>query len=263
MQPVKRIRFYEDSKPLEETDLTQVVEGSPGYQKFSSTVVPHGMSVYFSPQGSIKEIFFFDRGLLHGTCSKYYSDGHLHSSMIYKQGEPDGEAVRFYEDGKKAEECIYRSGKLEGDYISYFPNGNQQKIVPHSNGKPHGRSVHFYENRRIRNYYNFVEGELQSGHETPAIMTYDEEGNLLETQNFQCGKPSGSYIKYHKNGRESYHAEYVDGKINGLEHFYAIDGSIIGKGRYEMGKRFGKHWRNHADGGLAFLAEYDLSLIHI
>ena len=128
MQPVKRIRFYEDSKPLEETDLTQVVEGSPGYQKFSSTVVPHGMSVYFSPQGSIKEIFFFDRGLLHGTCSKYYSDGHLHSSMIYKQGEPDGEAVRFYEDGKKAEECIYRSGKLEGDYISYFPNGNQQKI---------------------------------------------------------------------------------------------------------------------------------------
>lgn len=257
LQPVKRIRFYEDSKPHEETDLIHVAEGSPAHQKYSTTIVPHGVSMHFSPQGSIKEVLYFDRGLLHGTCMKYYLNGDIHSSMVYNQGERNGEAVRFYENGKKAEECTYRSDKLEGEYISYFQNGNQEKIIPHTNGKPHGRAVHFYENRQIRHYFNFVEGELQSGHETPAIMTYDEEGNLYETQNFQCGKPSGSYIKYHKNGRESYHAEYVDGKIHGIEYFYSPDGLVIGKGRYEMGKRFGKHWRNHIDGSIAFLAEYD------
>ena len=74
---IKRMQLFENGKTQEEADLIEIQQTDPGYKRWNSTIVPHGVYVEFYETGHLKNLSYYDRGLLHGTVSSHYSDGSL------------------------------------------------------------------------------------------------------------------------------------------------------------------------------------------
>ena len=256
-EAVKRIHFFEGGRPMEETDLTVVDEKAPGFEAWKSTVVPHGVSVRFRESGEVERLAYFDRGLLHGPMKVFYPKGQLNHVTTFNQGNPEGKSYSYHENGQALAEGTYRNGKLEGDYVRFFASGKREGLIPYADGEIHGKLIEWYENgnEKIENY--FMHGKLHSEGSQSAVILYDENHTIVELQDFFQGNPHGDHIKYHPNERQSYHACYVNGQIDGMEQWFSSDGKVVGESEHVQGKKVGKHWKKHENGTMAYLATYD------
>ena len=258
-EAVKRIHFFENGRPFEETDLAIVDEKSPGYETWKSTVVPHGVSVRFRENGEIERIGYYDHGLLHGPLKVFFTKGRVQHLTHYKNGIPHGKILSYHENGKILAEGNYLEGKLEGDYTRYYETGEREALFPYQNGVIHGKAIEWYENGKEKANRYYKEGGLHSERNQPAVIVYAEDHSIQEIQDFKEGKPHGDHVKYHTNDRKRYIAHYEEGKINGKTQFFDVKGSLQGEGEYVQGTKIGKHWKKHDNGIFSYLAHFDKS----
>lgn len=255
--PVKQLQYYPTGEMRCEMDVIAVEEGSPGHKAWQNTIVPHGACVSLFKDGKVEKIAYFDRGILHGELKLFFQSGKPQIIAYYNQGQQHGKSVAYYESGKKHEEINFENGKITGDLVRYYPTEQRALLIPHVEGVPHGNALEWHGNGTLKTSRRFEKGVLSSDGRNPAVVTYDENRNMLAVQDFQNGQPVGSHIKYYPNGKESYKVRFRDGKMHGTEQFFADDGKLIGEGEYVLGVPKGTHWRNHPNGKSAYSAKYN------
>ncbi|HSX04312.1 MAG TPA: hypothetical protein VLG76_06245 [Rhabdochlamydiaceae bacterium] len=256
--PLKQIQYYEDGKIFNETDLIVVEEGSKAFELWKSTMVPHGPSVTFFQNGQVEKVSYYDHGVLQGEAKVFYPDGKPRSVVNFDQGMRHGPYCSYYEEGAKAEEATFDKDKIVGELIRYYPNEMHSSLIPYENGVPHGKAFEWYESGALKNCRHFFQGLLHSDGKNPAVVFYDEQRNLIETQDFHQGQPINTHYQYYPDGRTSHSLSFKDGKKEGLEQYFSKQGKVIGEGKYKNGIKIGKHWKNHENGKPAFAALYDL-----
>jgi len=254
---VKQVQFYENESILEEVDLITVEEDSPGYATWNSVVVPHGVKLRLLETGKVEMMACFDRGVLHGPKKVFYPSGQLHHVTTFKQGRPEGKFYSYHENGQISVEGFYKDGQLEGDYIRFFDHGQRAELIPYVNGRIEGNRIEWYEKGGKKRQASYQQGELHSIDGRPAEVKYDENHSIIEVQDYYQGLPSGSHIRYYANERQSYALCYVNGKKNGKEQWFNVNGKVIGEKEYNNGKNIGTHWKKHFNGTLSYLAIYN------
>ncbi|MCF7851802.1 MAG: toxin-antitoxin system YwqK family antitoxin [Simkaniaceae bacterium] len=254
---MKRIHFFPDGKIQEEIDLTQVEEGSESEKNWNSTVVPHGLRVYFRESGQIEKVAVYDHGVLHGPFTQYYPNGKIQQKMTFNQGKRFGKAFVYYEDGVLAEEGQFLNDEPNGDITYYYPNGNRKREIPYVKGKIEGKVQTWFEGGNIQQIENYVHNQLQSEASTPAVIVYDEDNSIREIKHFNKGLAVGTHYTYHDNGQQKAKTEFKDGKMHGICQIFSSKGEKIGEGKYIEGDPVGKHYRMHENKQMAYLAEFD------
>lgn len=118
----------------------------------------NGKWCYFSDNdGSLILVEHYDNGLLVGKSVVYAPGTSIVVEEIeYVKGRRQGRYNKFYDNGVPMIEAYYQNDCLEGDYVSYYPNGIQK-----------------------------TEGRYHQGKKTGAWKTYDLEGHLISTDNYE------------------------------------------------------------------------------
>jgi len=254
--PVKQLEFYENGQLRIEADVIQVQEGSPGALEWKTTRVPHGTAVAFFQNGAIEKVAQYKEGLLEGEMKVFYPSSALAIDAHFSKGKNHGRAVAYYEGGEKQEEAFYKEGLLEGEFYKYHPNGTKALLVTYVKGVAHGIAMEWYDTGVLRSELNYVDGVLHTQSAHPAVVIYDNDRHLIEVQDFKEGKPDGWHFHYYASGKPRYKVQYLDGQKEGKEQFFSETGSILGEGSYIKGTPCGKHFREHFNGQIAYLALY-------
>jgi len=254
---VKEVFFHENGRIQTEMDIVIVDEGSPVAKEWGSTIVAHGMRVDFNQEGQLVKAASFERGLFQGEIRFFSPEGKVLLSQFFANGKPQGRAMAFYENGTLKEDATYSNGELDGDLIQYYETGVKALVLPHKNGKANGLSTEWFPSGAVRAERQFSNGQLSGDGKNPAVILYDEEHRVREVADFREGKSFGLHTRYHENGKEIYRVQYKNGVKVGKELYFGEDGALLGQGVFDLGAPQGKHWRNHPNGALASLAEYD------
>jgi len=255
--PVKRMVFNELGVPLEEADLIVVAEDSPGFGIWKTTIVPHGVCLWFKENGDVEQVAYYDRGLLHGPMQIFYEKSKVQHLTPYKENQPHGKLISYFKNGKVSSEGYCREGKLEGDFARYYESGEREALIPYQNGEMNGEMIEWYENGSERAHRHFVNGKLHSPEKQPAVLIYTEDHSIKEVQDFRNGLPFGDHIQFHSNERKSYHVHFRDGNKHGKEKWFDSHGKLSGEREYNYGKKMGRHWKKHPNGTMAYLSTFD------
>lgn len=256
--PIRQIIFYDNGMVKSEMDVCQVADDAPIAKESGSSIVPHGVAVFVTPNGQVERVASYDKGILDGQMRVFYANGKEQGICSFKQGVRHGYVATYYENGNKQEEATFADGQIVGDLVRYNENGNRIALIPHKEGAAHGQAMEWYESGALRSLRNYNAGQLHSSGQTTAAVIYGDGGKeIIEVQDFQNGVPVGMHIQYHPNGKESYRVNYKDGKKQGKECFFSSSGEILGEGEYRDGQPIGKIWRKHANGKMAYTALYN------
>jgi len=252
--PVKVVTYYLNGQIKQECDVTSVL------LEEDLKVMPHGVEVSLDEKGGLEQIAHYIKGQLHGELKLFFPNGRLKAHTYFKEGKRHGSSILYFLEGNKSEEFEYAEDKLVGEYVRYYPKdqgGKRLMTISYVEGLPHGNAMEWYPNGSLKKVVHYERGVVDSDGKNPAIVIRSEDYTLLEVQDFRGGEPIGTHIKYHPNGREAYRCSYKEGKQDGKELFLSKDGKVLGEGVYQEGVSIGKHWRNHENGALAFLAHFD------
>ncbi len=253
--PVKIVTFYPHGQIKQEVDVTSIQN-----ENGETITVPHGVELNVDERGKLEKVAQYAWGELDGEMKLFFPTGQVKAHSHFKRGKREGSSVLYFLDGSKAEEFQYADDKIIGEYVRYYPReegGGRFMAIPYNDGMPHGNAMEWYPSGSIRRVTHYEAGVLNSDEKSPAVVIRAEDYTLSEIQDYRQGELVGAHIKYHSNGREAYKVSYKNGKKEGKEIFLSFDGKILGEGEYREGIPFGKHWRNHENGAMAFLALFD------
>lgn len=125
-----------------------------------------------------KNIYFLiSIGLLLAACGNkvkkvFYKNGGIKTESVYnRNGLKDGIEREYYENGVLKIICCYKNDTLEGFYKDFHINGATASITIFKKGLQHG-----------------------------PIMTYSENGILLQYHNYFFGKKNGLSYLFYNNG---------------------------------------------------------------
>ncbi len=122
-----------------------------------------------------------------------------------------------------------------------------------------GRVVQQSGRRRHQALLELRPGAFRGGWHNPALFAYSPQGAVVESCDFQKGRPQGLHVKYSDKGTLTYRTSYVDGLKEGQEEFFSETGQPLGGGLFSKGKPLGKHLQLHPDGSQMRLASYSPS----
>lgn len=176
-------------------------------------------SVYY-PNGMLKQkspTDYYDNAGVHAT---YWPNGKLRSHVLYQEGAKKGDEMNFYADGTLKIATTWsafvelgprrkfrKDGTLESEdqfdqayrvcSVLYYPDGVTARVRsqhggPHRaahnaavryNVPLHGNTSSWYPNGKLRETATYSSGKLNG-----ARKVYDEDGNLILTENYCNGR---------------------------------------------------------------------------
>jgi len=167
------------------------------------------------------------------------------NGLFYKKNERvplTGAKERFYENGQLKYKGNFKDGKQVGLWKFYYDAGQLSSKGVFKNGKPDGLIEKYYENGQLRRKINFKEGQIAD----QLIELLDEDGRIIERENYKDGLKHGIYERYDIDKRKKYDSKrlmfrcnYKKGKQHGIgETFYSEgDQIILSRTTYQDGKR--------------------------
>jgi len=138
--PMKRMRFFQNGNPLEETDLAL----------YDDKIVPQGASVIFNEKGHLQARMQYENGLLEGECIECRENKEVLRTCHFKNGKMHGDAVGYFEGGSVQEKATYQEGVMHGDHEVYYDNGNKKYAETFVKGKKHGEAISWFENGSVK-----------------------------------------------------------------------------------------------------------------
>ncbi|UTW60936.1 hypothetical protein KFE98_12985 [bacterium SCSIO 12741] len=105
---------------------------------------------------SLKQEVIYLRGKPHGVCKWYWQNGNYQQISSWQQGVMVDTAYFYHENGQLQQKYFMDQGKLEGPFVEYYSNG------------------------RLRR-----KGQYKSGEKVGRWEKFDEEGKVIEDQNFE------------------------------------------------------------------------------
>ncbi len=86
---------------------------------------------------------------------------------------------QFYSNYTMRQRCGLNEGQRDGKCSAWFENGSLQSECSYVFGKAHGEQTVYYDNGKPR-----YKGSYNNGTRTGQWQFFDEDGNLLSTQNY-------------------------------------------------------------------------------
>lgn len=178
----------------------------------------------------------FSQVVLDGQCTLYYKNGNVYVAQGYEHGVANGKYEERYMDGDRMISGKYKSGMMDGEWKYYFKNGkiafegsfyaiSQKELFEALSLKTVNRS-YGKENSFSDERYPFAHNVIA------AFKTYDRylvklgtglqgrynfyyyDGQKSVSLNYKDGVPEGIWQTWDRNGKLSYKAEFVKGKVD-------------------------------------------------
>ncbi len=167
------------------------------------------IEIYFDDTKKIKVKGQIIKGLKEGQWTYFYENGNIERIEEYILGELNEEYKIYFETGEIKIKGSMKYDKMNGMWKSYYKNGNIQMESNYSMGKlSNGIVKEFYESGEIKSECPIRMGEVFGDY-----VLYDKEGRKVYKYFFRDGKKNGSEIMYDINGEEINKIEYVNGRI--------------------------------------------------
>lgn len=158
--------------------------------------------------------------------------------VLNKKSKISGEYTLFYCNGNIFEKGYKKDGKSV-DTIYHFD----------INGKPNYKSLILNDST----YYFVPDGE---------IVVHYSNCILLEKSEFKNNLPNGKSISYYKNGVKKDSAFHINGKQNGIAHYWFNTGAIMSVVEHKNHLRHGKGMFYYPSGKLEQISHYQEGLLH-
>lgn len=121
----------------------------------------HGVLKIFHPDGSIRTVVEYEKGVRVGEDRSYTSEGNLLEVVSYKDGAMHGNRILYFQDSEVKRRIIpYRDGMVCGVVKEFHPCGRVRRRLPYKNDFLHGIQDEYDEegNLTLRRYW--LEGEM-------------------------------------------------------------------------------------------------------
>lgn len=161
----------------------------------------------------LKETFVND--IKQGNTYTYYRSGRTKLITPYKNGKPDGFAYEYSEDS-----LLISIMKYQGGILANIERFNRKDDA----GKKQGVWKEFYTDGKLKEEKRYKD-DLVDGY----VKTYDEKGNLKNTEKFNNGKQVKNapelakldvYKDYFDDGTLKYEGGYINGMPVGIHYLY-------------------------------------------
>lgn len=152
-----------------------------------------------------------------GMAFSYYPSGRTKQMTPYVKGRPDGMAYEYAEDS-----TIISIIKYQGGILANVERINRKD----ENGKKQGVWKSFYENGKLKEEKKFRDDQVDG-----YAKTYDNKGNLTNTEKFNNGKQVKNapelarldvYKDYYEDGTLKYEGGYINGMPVGTHYHYKL-----------------------------------------
>ena len=186
--------------------------------------------VDYHPNGKIKTVAYFYKGVPDGVRREYSPDGVVVNSYMFRQGILIGEGI-VDDDGQK-----------QGDWKEFYETGELRAAGKYLNSKPVGRWKYYFESGKIE-----ITGDYtRKGQKDGEWMWYYPNQNILSVENYAEGELEGESFTLTLEGDTIERGLYVDGLEDGK--WIYVNDSVLVEGTYNLGKREGV-WKTYYPNG--------------
>lgn len=256
------------------------------------------------------EQVFFKQGKREGSYRTWHTTGQLKYEGNYQNGLREGTHKNFFDSGKIFFSQKYEHDRAHGPREVFDPSGNLILKANYHNDLLNGPFWHKLTQGQvieatfskghlegfIKAYYAQIptkskpkvafEGHYKKGKRHGLFKDYHENGQLLQTLNYEDNFLEGEALQYHLNGQKALQAFFQKGKKEGcwkqfnnkailirlihfqrdLEHgqelLYNDNGQLCGENEYKNGFLDGFQRRYDANGSLVYEANYVEGKLH-
>lgn len=216
-------------------------------------------------EGDFKEFFEngekkysgqYEDGKKVGEWQEYFESGQIKSSISYKDDLANGKALYYYPDGKVEFKLSYLQGEPDGLYEAFFPDSELKEKGKFKNGFPEGEWISFNSDRKTMLKGNYLlgfrsgewqeiieilpgysrQGNYHKGLKEGDWLVIDENGNHVQTENYQEGKLA-SVIEI--QNADQLKNQQILKKGNGRRIFFDDQGFVLAKGKVSKGENNG------------------------
>ncbi|HET8736487.1 MAG TPA: tetratricopeptide repeat protein [Pricia sp.] len=146
--------------------------------------VLHGRKEFYSPDGQLQLIRFYNHGRLVGYSHLGRNSKEL--PMIPLKNE-SAQITAYYDNGNISREMEYRNGALVNTYRQYYYSGQLLDDMLYMDGEYHGAKTEYFENGNVKTQENYHLGTRHG-----LAREYFESGGLKSETNYSYGKKEGT-----------------------------------------------------------------------
>lgn len=155
-----------------------------GKGSHKSSGVANGIIKNYFPDGTLREVEFYDKGLKNGIFTSFYKNGQLKERKSYVQNEPEGIWKLWSEEGELKSEIEYKNGELTNFHLDLFVTKHKYfKLQKQFN------SINKDENEATRECLKTLEIKLPikiAGNKLRKICVSDLQLNKMQISNIEC-----------------------------------------------------------------------------
>lgn len=141
--------------------------------------------------------------------------------------------------------------QIDSTTTSYYDSGDIMLLMSYYKGKKSGLSLLFNEQRDLLHSENY-QGDSLHGTQ----IYYEANGKRKELKTFDMGVLDGPSEKYYSNGKVQETIHYEQGFKNGKAIWYYRNGSVVTEYFYKKGKIKGDAINYYVSGSVKNITEY-------
>lgn len=248
-----------------------------------------GLSIYYHPNGQIKEEVQYINSKRNGLSKEYDDKGNVITIMNYnngilterekinrfdERGLKQGVWRTYYSNGKIKSEINYKDNVLDGSFKEYDENGNVNLILHYTKGNIVEEKDTSALDIVISNQYDSLGRLIFSGSYRNNIPVgihriYDGTGKVINGYIYSNyglklgegiidneGKKEGAWTYFGEDGNVRSNGTYVNNLEQGIWKFFFVNGKTEQTGVYKNGKADGAWKWFFENGGMKREEEY-------
>jgi antitoxin component YwqK of YwqJK toxin-antitoxin module len=265
--------FPGGGKKIEATVIGGSADLSPGAQ---SSWLFDGLSSVWDEDGHLTATMLYDKGVLSGDSTYYYSSGSVEKIVPYQQDRIEGDLKEYWEDGRIKRRTTYQNGLKEGSSVAFWQDGRPSFEEEYEQGRlKTGR--YWFSNQEPISEVKDGEGfraifdrarlvqiqEIRKGEAEGIVKNFDAAGEVSSTYYLKNGKKHGEEIEYYPRAEAQtplapkVSIAWDQDAIHGLVKTWYDNGQIESQREMCRNKRNGILCCWYRDGALMLTEEYE------
>ncbi len=177
-------------------------------------------------------------------------------NQMDNQSKRQGTWLKKFENGQERYRGEFEDNKPVGIFFYYYDDGVKSSEVNYIGEEGTTSTAKFFH----RNGTIMGEGKYLNQQKDGEWKYYDDQSMLSSIDNYENGKLNGMNKVFFLNGSLASEIPFVDGLKNGDFIEYFSDGTIKMQGTYQDNTYSGKYLQNYADGKLMVEGEYKVAV---
>jgi len=241
-----------DGQPEAATVTIDVLSLGDGVTIYRENKKPLDGCYYFEIHGRRRNIIGnFSKGIAHGEWTEYMYDN-VYRKWTFNEGKYEGKVYTYsYGNGAIHDIVTYKNG-IRLSATEYHSNGQlKEERIYDNSGKISGEVITYDQEGGVVNEANYLHGK-----EHGRQMSMDSRG-YREISFYNNGEIEGEYIRYYPNGNKQQEGSYDSGSAEtGRWRYWSEDGDIQREEHYLNGKLNGERRTYYADKRPQSIEEY-------